>query len=215
MSFWSKLGKGLAIGGAGLGTALSFGAAAPALAGVLGSVGLAGSTGAGVASGLGALGAGLGAASQGSANNRGEKFSGQLDLEKLLMERDAQFQNQQVQREQEGRAGTSDAWRKLLSTSHLLSPGSRPHLSPYSVPSRGVTGEEAQGAGDLMEQVLARLHAGNPIAAPQQRPLNVDPTLLDAGGFEKFAGIASPALGLLSKLKLGQPKASPWGAMNV
>src|SRR5688572_27604811 len=102
MGFWSKLGKGLAIGGAGLGTALSFGAAAPALGAALGGLGLSGAAGTGLASGLGALGAGLGAIGQGEATNRGEKFGGQLDLERLLMDRDDQFQRQQIAREQEG-----------------------------------------------------------------------------------------------------------------
>lgn len=200
MSFWSKLAKGLAIGGAGLGTALSFGAAAPALGAALGGLGIGGATGGALASGLGAASAGLGALSGAQANNRGEKFGGQLDLERLLMERDQQFQNQQIARQQEGRAGASDAWRKLLSASHALSPGSRPHLSPYSVTPRAITNEEARGGGSLIEEVLKRLEGGNPLPQVTQRPMNVDPKLLDAGMLEKLSGIASPALGIWSQL---------------
>ena len=45
MSFWSKLSKGLAIGGAGAATLASFGAASPALAAALGGAGLLGKIG--------------------------------------------------------------------------------------------------------------------------------------------------------------------------
>ena len=187
MSIWSTLGKiGLGIGGV---------AAAPFTGGasLLPTI-------------LGAAGAGLGAISSAKASNRGEKFGGQLGLEQLLMQRDQQFQNQSIAREQEGRTGASDAWKKLLSASHALSPGSRPHLSPYSVPSRGITGEEARGAGSLIDSSLGRLEGGNPIAPVTQRPLSVDPSLLDPGMLEKILGYAAPGLTTWSSLlKKQQP----------
>lgn len=143
---------------------------------------------------------GLGAFAQGQAQNRGAQFGGQLDLEALLMARDAQFQNQQIQREQEGRAGSSDAIRKLIAMQHLTNPGARPQLSPYSVAPRQATGMERQGADALTQEVMARLMGGNPIPQVQQRPLSVDPNLLRSGWLEQIAGIASPALGVLGAM---------------
>ena len=169
-------------------------------AGAAGSGGLAGLLGGlykgsgGLSGILGAAGAGLGAASQAQAQNRGSQFAGQLDLEALLMARDAQDFNQRVAREQEGRTGQSDAWRKLLASQHLLSPGARPQLSPYSVAPRQATGDERAGADAMTREVLARLQGGNPIAPVQQRPLSVDPRLLKAGRFESASGWLSPIL---------------------
>jgi hypothetical protein len=185
MGFWGTLGKiGGAIGGI---------AAAPFTGG--GSL-------AALPAILGAGGAALGAISQGKAQNRGAEFGGQLDLERLLMERDAQFFNQNIAREQEGRAGASDAWRKLLSAQHTISPTPRPNVSPYSAAPRQATGAEMQGADALTQEVLARLTGGNPIAAPTQRPLSVDPKLLKSGWLEKLAGYGGAGLsayGALSK----------------
>lgn len=67
MGFWSKLGKGLAIGGAGLGTALSFGAGAPLLGGAIGAAGgLGGKIAGGLEKAGGAL-SGIGHAASGGA----------------------------------------------------------------------------------------------------------------------------------------------------
>jgi hypothetical protein len=72
MSVWSKLGKGLAIGGAGLGTLASFGAASPALAAALGGLGLGGAMGGAVGGALGTAGNILGR----SAGNIGQVAGG-------------------------------------------------------------------------------------------------------------------------------------------
>ena len=146
------------------------------------------------------LGAGLGAASQGMANNRGEKFAGQMDLERLMLEREQQLQNQQIDREQEGRAGASDAWRKLLSTQHTLAPGARPQLSPYSIAPRQPNEAEQVGANYLGGQSLARLQNGNPIPQVTQHPLQVDPKLLNAGWLERLLGIGGAGLGVYGAL---------------
>jgi hypothetical protein len=153
---------------------------------------------------LGAGGAALGAISQGQASNRGQEFGGQLDLERLLMDRDAQFQNQQIAREQEGRTSGKDAWRRLLSAQHTISPGARPSLSPYSVAPRQATGAELQGADAMTQEVLARLMGGNPIAEPTQRPLAVDPKLLKSGWLEKLAGYGGAGLSAYGALNKGK-----------
>lgn len=176
MGFWGALGKGLGIVGGAVAAPFTGGASLiPMIAG--------------------AAGAGLGALSQAKAQNRGEQFGGQLSLEQLLMQRDQQnFQNQ-IAREQEGRAGASDAWKKLLSAQHVISPNLPPTLSPYSQAPRQATGAEMQGADALTQQVLARLQGGNPIGPFQQHAPVVDPKLLTPGLFERIAGYASPVLG--------------------
>lgn len=194
MGFWSTLGK-IGLGAAGAAAAPFTGGAS--LMATLGSAG------------LGAAGAASGAFSQSQANNRGEKYGGQIDLERLLMERERNNQTMRINREQEGRASSSDAFRKLLASTHLLSPGSRPQLSPYSVKPRAVTTEEMRGSGAMIDDSLRRLEGGNPIPQVTDRPVNVDPNLLNAGWLEQITGVASPALGIWSqylKSKANKPK---------
>ncbi len=144
----------------------------------------------------GAVGKGLSAASEAKANNRGNKFEGQTDLERLLLLREQQNQAQQIAREQEGRAGTTDAYRKLISAQHLLTPGAQPQLAgKYSVAPRVASPTEMSGADALSQQVLARLQGGNPIAPVTQHPLAVDPNLLNAGKGESIMGWLGAALG--------------------
>lgn len=150
---------------------------------------------------LGAGGAALGAIGQGKAMNRDAQFSGQLDLEKLLMERDAQAFNQQIARAQEGRTSGTDAWRKLLAAEHVGTPGARPNVSPYGVPQRQATEAELFGADQMKQEVMKRLQGGNPITLPAMRQPAVDPNLLKAGAFEQLAGYLSPALSVLGQAR--------------
>ena len=166
--------------------------------GALQGAGYAGSGGGGLGSWLTsdrlrAAGQGLGAIAQGKAINRGEEFAGQTDLARLLLERDAQFQNQSIAREQEGSRSGMDAWRRLLMAQRTLSPGPRPQLSPYSIAPRQATGAERQGATAMSSEVLQRLLGGNPIPVPQRTDLGVDPRLLRPGRMERILGYAAPA----------------------
>ena len=138
-------------------------------------------------------GQGLGAIAQGKATNRGEEFAGQTDLARLLLERDAQFQNQSIAREQEGSRSGMDAWRRLLMAQRTLSPGPRPQLSPYSIAPRQATAAERQGATAMSSEVLQRLLGGNPIPVPQRTDLGVNPSLLRPGRMERILGYAAPA----------------------
>lgn len=153
---------------------------------------------------LGAGGAALGAFSQGQATNRGEKFGGQLELERLLQERDQQMFDQRVAREAEGREGQSDAWRKLLAGSHALSPGDRPQLSPYSRAPRTLTPDEQTAAEAMVYEAQKRLQGGNPIPEVRDRQMSVDPKLLNAGIWEKILGTGGAGLSFASLL--AQPK---------
>lgn len=177
MGFWGSLAKIGGAVGAGIAAPLTGGASLTALPTILGGAGAA-----------------LGAASQGMASNRGSQFDGQLALQRLLMDRDQQGQDLAIARQQEGRAGTSDAWRKLLSAQHTLSPGARPSLSPYSMAPRQATEAERSGADALTQEVMARLQGGNPIPEVKQSPLQVDPKLLKGSKTESILGWLSPAL---------------------
>jgi hypothetical protein len=159
---------------------------------------------------LGAGGSAAGAMSHGAAQNRDAQFSGQMDLASLLMQRDAELQrlragadndytSNQIARENSGMATRGDAWHKLLSAQHTLSPAQMPNVSPYAAPQRQATGAEQQGANALTSEVMARLEGGNPIAGIERRnptldPVGVDPKLLRPGGIERFGGILSPIL---------------------
>lgn len=203
MGIWSTIGKGLGIAGSVLGAPFTGGGSLGAIPAILGAGGSA-----------------IGAASNAAANNRGEKYAGQLDLERLLMERemaqaglqgqsDRDFFDQSIAREQEGRAGSADAFRKLMSAQRVLSPGAKPQLAgQYSIAPRQATGMERQGADALSAEVMARLQGGNPIAAPTRRPVNigmpnVDESLLNAGGLEKAGSILGPILAFLGRSKTG------------
>lgn len=154
---------------------------------------------------LGAAGAGLGAISQGQAQNRGEQFGGQMDLEKLLLEREQQLQQQQIAREQEGRTSGNDAWKRLLMAQHTIDPGARPQLSPYSVAPRQSTGAELQGADAMTQEVMKRLQGGNPIPAVTQHQSVVDPSLLKSGWLEKLTGYGGAGLSAYANLRRPQP----------
>jgi len=162
---------------------------------------------------LGAAGAGLGAMSQSQASNRGNKFAGQSDLAQQMMMRDLgqgnlegqadrDFHSQSLSREQDGRAGRQDAWRKLQSAERTLSPGAQPQLSTYSIAPREATANERSGAGALSAEVLARLQGGNPLPDVTRRDVSVrdpndsvDRRLLDASGSERAMGGLSALLG--------------------
>lgn len=191
MGFLSGLGKVLGVAGAGLAAPFTGGGSLAALGPLLGAGG--------------ALASGLGAKSQADANNRGEKFSGQLDLERLLMDRDKQAQDLAISREQEGRTGQTDAFRKLLSSQHILTPATQTHLSPYSAPSRVATDAERTSADALTRQMLARIQGGNPIAPVAPRAPAIDPRLLNAGTGESITGWLSALLPALGQFKKPTP----------
>jgi hypothetical protein len=195
---------------AGLAGAPALGALAPdVISG--GGVGSVTSGGGGVLGGLKSLiptnpkdiasmvGQGLGGASSAQASNRGSEFYGQYLLELAQQAADKQHQADLIAREQEGRTGAQDAWRKLQSTGHLLSPAPMPNVSPYAAPQRTPTNAETTGANALSAEVLKRLQGGNPIPVPVQRPLTMDPSLLKPGALEKTSSWLSPILALLGK----------------
>lgn len=171
MSWLSGLGKALGVAGSVIGAPFTGGASLGALPTILSAGGKA-----------------AGALAQGQAANRGTQYEGQLDLERLLMDRDRQYQDQQIQREQAGRTSETDTLRKLLSAQHVGNPAAMTQLSPYSVAPRQATDVERSTADDLTQQLMARLQAGNPIAPVSQRPLSVDPRLLKPGTGESLSG---------------------------
>ena len=148
----------------------------------IGKVGLGFATGGPV----GAIGAGIGAVSQGMSQNRGEKFGGQLDMERALIEREL-MNNQSRQ----------GAWRGLKSAQHTINPGPRPQLSKYSVAPRQATDAELSGADALTNEVMMRLQRGPSQAA-------IDPKLLDPGIMERLLGYGSAGMGALGIYQQGR-----------
>lgn len=144
---------------------------------------------------LGAAGKAIGAAAERKAKNRAAKFEGQTELERLLLERDREYFNQTLAREQEGRLSGSDAWRKLIASQRLLEPGPRPQISPYAAAPRTLTPADYQGLTSMTNEALVRTQGGNPIAPITPRPSVVDPRLLDPGKFERVAAWLAPILG--------------------
>lgn len=153
-----------------------------------------------------AVGAAMGAGSQANANNRGQQFTGQLEMARILNERnrlnadaDNDFFNQTVAREQENRAGRQDAWRKLLSAQRVTNPGAQPNLSPYAIAPRQATHAETTAATALSEEVRNRLINGNPMPEVTRRTVSdpmalIDPKLLKAGKGESISGWLSALL---------------------
>ena len=139
----------------------------------IGKVGLGFATGGPV----GAIGAGIGAVSQGMAHNRGGKFGGQLDMERALIERE--LMNNQSRK---------GAWQGLLSAQHVINPGARPQLSKYSVAPRVAGPAELSGADALTQEVMARLQRGPQVA-------KIDPKLLDPGIMERLLGYGAAGMG--------------------
>lgn len=193
MGFLSGLGKILGIGGSL--------AAAPFTGG---------SSLAWLPAALGAGGAALGALGQGQAQNRGAQFGGQMDLSSLLLSRelgqaglqgdaDQDFFNQNLMREQEGRASRNDAMRSLMGAGRVLNPGPRPQLSPYSVKPREFSDTERQGAQAMQAEVMSRLQGGNALPQVERRQVNigmptVDPRLLQPGAMENISSWLAPIL---------------------
>jgi hypothetical protein len=146
-----------------------------------------------------AYGGGASQASQAMASNRGEKLAAQMDLEDLMMRRDRDYLQRQILRETEGRESASDAFRKLGRTQAILSPAARPNAdNPYAAALRQATADERTGASALSAEVMKRLTGGNPIPEQVLRALDIDKSLMDPSGAEKFlgyTGAASRALG--------------------
>lgn len=183
--------------------------------GKIGAIGAAPFTGGASLAALPAIGAAgemLGGFAQGQASNRGNEYSGQLDLARLIMERERMrgeaendYFNQSLSRAQDNRAGRSSAFRSLLAAARLKSPGPRPQLSPYSIAPRTPTGDEVAGADALSAEVLARLQNGSPLPEVTRREIadpleGVDAGLLRPGRMERILGVASPVLTAIGSL---------------
>jgi hypothetical protein len=169
---------------------------------------------------MGLAGTGLSAYANSQAQNRDATLGAQSDMERAIIAREGletvrdrdQF-DQGIAREQEGRVGRDDAWKKLLSAQRTLSPGPRPQLSPYSVAPRQATDMERSGAEAMTQEVMGRLQGGNPIQAPARRaPLGapaMDPSLMKPGGLESTLGWLSPLLQAGSRIPMrGSPPIS-------
>jgi hypothetical protein len=230
MSFWSKLGKGLAIGGAGLGTVLTAGAASPALLGALGMGGLsAGTAGAlGAAAGVGGkiagaignnskaigdIGAVASGAAKGSADQRLREADPLLREQQLLQQGARDQFSAGLQGADFDRAG-QDRQRKQQILMSLLNNTQDQSITPGNPAIAGRMPQVTGGARPSnltgnREALMALLQAPQ-IQAPQyQAPA---PFSLPKAGFGEKAlggvGLGGSILGALGPLlgSLGKPQ---------
>ena len=143
---------------------------------------------------IGAGGSALGAAAQGMAQNRGAESGANISREQLQQNADRMFFDQMLAREQEGRASRNDAMRGLQQSEYIANwKPSAMKLSPFTRDIAGPSDMVREGARSMQGDLMARL-AGNQMPMPQQR--QVAEMIRKPGFFEKFAGIASPAMSL-------------------
>lgn len=199
MGFWSKLGKGLSIGGAALATGLTGGAATPLLGAALGAGGISA-----LGAGLGAAGSALSKGSQASAHNRG------VTIEALLAQDANKRAGAQDQRESE-----SDIMKKLAQSGYLKSGGYQgrtgmaANLPSYGFGPKAATPEQMSAASTLEGQLMARLK--NPAQTTDITKYT------KPSGWEKFMGFGgalSSILGSVNQARTGTPPFVPEGPPN-
>src|SRR5688572_18963852 len=83
---------------------------------------------------LEAGGAMLSAGANASASNRGAQIEAAIEQERLRQQQEQNYRDALVQREQEGRASATDAFKKLQQATYLMNRGD---YSPASVTSQG------------------------------------------------------------------------------
>lgn len=179
MGFWSKLAKIGSIAGAGLATAFTGGAASPWLVGA-----------------LGAAGAGLGAASQASASNRGTQIDVGLTQQQLQDQATRDWYNELVQQAQTGDSTRANAWKDLLHAAYVknwVQPASGV-FSPYTKPLTPPSADAKAGANGVIAEAMNRLNNGNPIPTPTKPNIVVDPKLMKPSVWEELSGALGPAL---------------------
>lgn len=155
----------------------------------------------------------LGKGSQAAADNRSAGVESAALAEQLNQSRQRSFLEQMLAREQEGRAGSTDAWKKLQQAEYMTqagpytaptvtSQGKPTQLASFGFGPKAATGNELAGADALKTEALKRLQGGNPmpeVKDPGQ--FQFDPNLMKPGMFERLAGLAGPVLSGLGGLR--------------
>jgi hypothetical protein len=218
MSFWSKLGKGMALGGAGLGTLASFGAGAPILGAVAGGLGVAGKA---IGNSAGDVGRVTGAAGEGLTNQRIAEAQANSGVDRNKLERSGQQVTQNINRDSQAleraklgisapldrakQAAYGDALHNIQDVNIDFSPrsGSLPKFNVSGGIRPSMFGPQARQAGDeLSRQALMALMSKSDV--PSASPL-VD--MPEIGGYT-HAGAGEKAL---QGVGLGS---SIWGAIQ-
>lgn len=221
-----------AIGSAGAATGLTAGAgstlgAATPIPGVLGAAAGGATLGTGAAAGgagmgvwgtLGKIaqlaGPALSNRAQASAENRGTTLDAQALMTQLQQMADAQYNRDSLAREQEGRIGRDDAWKKLQNAQYVQT-GTQNYTAPKvsiagaSMPSfgfgpRAATDVERQGAMAMEAEVMKRLLEGNPLPQVTRREPEMDMRLTKPTGAERlqdWLGMGLNGLGAWQKLR--------------
>lgn len=185
MSIWSKLAKGLAIGGGIIGAPFTGGGSLAATIGAIGSA--AGSAAAGAA--------------QAKAGNRGTALEAELAQEQLRQSQLRDEADQRATYEQSQRTGLADSMKAAQQAAYIQ--GRTQDYKPAnitiagrSMPSYGFgprasTDAERSAAAGVADEAAKRIAAGGSLApAPVSREqFRFDPKNLKAGGWEKALGI--------------------------
>lgn len=198
MSFLGTLGK-IALGAGGAIAAPFTGGAS--LAATLPSI-------------IGAAGAGLGAASQASASNRGTQIDAALAQQREqdqqgqdYADQQQRYENELINREAEGRSAANDALKGVLRANYIkgrTSDYQGPRvLGGATLPTFGFgpkasTADEIAAATKYGADKAATINSGNTIAMPTApatvTPFTIDPSLLKSGLLEKLGGLAGAGL---------------------
>jgi hypothetical protein len=148
----------------------------------------------------------LSAGANASASNRGAQIEAAIEQERLRQQQQRDYRDALVQREQEGRASATDAFKKMQQATYLIhrgdynpatvtSQGQPMQLASFGFGPRASTETELTGSHALRNEVMQRLQGGNQIPEVQApTPFTIDPKLLKGSIWEKLAGIAGPAL---------------------
>jgi len=143
----------------------------------------------------------LGGGADDSAANRSSALASQNELSKQLVQRDRNYYDALIAREQEGRAAEGTALARLRSAQHLLSPGARPVVSPYGVQPRQLTDVEQGANQQISAEMMKRLTAGNPLPVPEKTDLQVDRSLMKPGWLEQLMGYGGAGLSAWGQLR--------------
>jgi hypothetical protein len=149
---------------------------------------------------LGMAGPVLGAHSASQGNQRQAELAIALAEEDINQRRRTELWNQLLQREQEGRAGRSDAW-KQLQTSEYVAGGGRPYkaadwMTTYGFGPTAPSANTQAGARTLSDRSQQYLKEGPTSLTPTAPtdPYRIDPSLARPGAWEQITGLVGTGL---------------------
>ena len=161
---------------------------------------------------IGAGGSMLSGGAEQSANNRQSQLDASVFQNDINRRADDDFRNALVQREQEGRASGTDAWKKLQQTEYVAgggreyTPGAAVGGHSYGFGPKATIDAEKTGAGQLRGEAQTRLQNGNPLPMPEKSKFMLDQNLLRPGAGETAMDWIGTGLSAWDKLSRFMPE---------